>query len=245
MFRVVSLILLAGLTVGAAFAEIPEYTVHRARAPITVDGLLDEMDWQVAPSTGAFQFPWYESGEKEQTEVKMLWDDTFLYVSYKCDDRHIWADHYTTNTHTYKDDCVELFWHPHNETGDWFPYFMFEINCLGNPLSVYNSGDKPILQNKILVPHIAQSIQGTVNNDADADTCWVIEMAVRFEDYPQLTTRTPKAGDAWRVGLNRCGGKTNPQNSQWSPSQTPTHNYHRPQDFGRIVFSDLPVRRKR
>ncbi len=245
MLRFLSLVLLAGIVAPAVSADLPEYTVYRARAPIIVDGLLDEMDWQVAPAAGPFQFPWHESGEKEQTEVKMLWDDDFLYVSYKCDDKHIWAEHYNTNSNTYKDDCVELFWNPHNETGDWFPYFMFEINCLGNPLSVYNSGDKPILQNKIMVPHIAQTIQGTVNNDADVDTLWVIEMAIRYIDYPQLNTRVPRHGDIWRVGLNRCGGKTNPQSSQWSPSQTPKSNFHRPQDFGRIIFSDLPVRKRR
>ena len=39
-------------------------------------------------------FPWLTEGEKEQTEVKMLWDDTFLYLSYRCDDAHIWAEYF-------------------------------------------------------------------------------------------------------------------------------------------------------
>jgi hypothetical protein len=245
MIRLLSLLLLAGLIAPTVSAEVPSYTVYRARAPITIDGFLEELDWQSAPSVGAFQFPWTVSGEKEQTEVKMLWDDKYLYVSYTCDDKHIWAEHYTTNTDTYKDDCVEMFWSPHNETAEWYPYFMFEMNCIGNLLSVFNSGDKSIFQNEIMPPHMAQSIRGTVNNDADADTTWVLEIAIRFDDYPELTTRTPKAGDIWRVGLNRCGGKTNPQSSQWSPSQTPKSNFHRPQDFGRIIFSDLPVRKRR
>ena len=34
-----------------------------------------------APDVGAFVFPWYESGKKEQTVAKMLWDDDNLYVS--------------------------------------------------------------------------------------------------------------------------------------------------------------------
>ena len=40
-----------------------------------------------------------------------------------------------------------------------------------------------------MVPHIAQTIQGTVNDDSDTDTGWIIEAAVRFSDYPELSKR--------------------------------------------------------
>jgi len=224
-------------------AVIPEYTVERSSGKIVIDGILDDAAWTAAKPFPPFVFPWWKSGDREATEVKMLWDDTFLYIAYRCDDAHIWADHYDSNSATCLDDCVDIFWNPNPASGE--SYNMFEMNCIGNLLSVFNSGDKSIFQNEIMPPHMAQSIRGTVNNDADADTTWVLEIAIRFDEYPELTTRTPKAGDAWRVGLNRCGGKTNPQSSQWSPSQTPKSNFHRPQDFGRIIFSDLPVRKRR
>ncbi len=38
----------------------------------------------------------------------------------------------------------------------------------------------------------------------------------------------------WRL----LGGKTNPQYSQWSPSQTDHPQFHSPDDFGRVTFSD-------
>lgn len=179
----------------------------------------------------------------EQTEVKILRDDTFLYVVYKCEDKHIWADHYDTNSQTFRDDCVEMFWNPNPEAGEM--YNMFEINCIGNLLSVYNNFERSIHEkdSRIMVPHIAQTIQGTVNDDSDIDSGWIIEMAVRFSDYPELSKRTaPAAGDIWRVGFNRCGGKTNPQHSQWSSSQTPKPNFHVPKDFGRVIFTDKKVR---
>ena len=61
-------------------ADQPEYSVMRTTNRIVLDGILDEHDWVSAPAAGDFAFPWHESGEKEQTEVKMLWDDTYLYV---------------------------------------------------------------------------------------------------------------------------------------------------------------------
>jgi len=233
---------LAGCITGSVFAGVPEYMVMRTKGEIVIDGVLEEEDWSLAKPVGEFGFPWWTDGEKEQAEAKILWNDDFLYVAFTCEDSHIWADHYDTNSATYKDDCVEIFWNPNPEAGDM--YNMFEMNCIGNLLSVYNNfersfGDRDC---RIMVPRIGRTVSGTVNNDSDNDTSWVIEVAIRFSDYPELSKRTaPVSGDMWRVGLNRCGGKTNPQFSQWSPSQTDRPNFHVPDDFGRIVFSDLPA----
>ncbi len=232
------------LTQNSTGADVPVYTVKRITAKIVIDGVLDDEDWEAAEPVGDFKFPRWTEGEKEQTKVKMLWDDQFLYVSFTCEDKHIWADHYDTNSQTFKDDCVELFWNPNPEAG--ISYNMFEMNCTGNLLSVvnYNMFEQSIhiRDSRIMVPHIAQSIDGTVNNDEDIDTGWVLEIAIRFSDYPELSKRLkPITGDMWRVGLNRCGGKTNPQYSQWSPSSTPKYSFHSPNDFGEIYFSDEPV----
>ena len=228
-------------------AEVPEYTVLRTTEKIVIDGILDDTDWAAAKSVGDFKFPWQDkTGDRDQTEVKILWDDTFLYISYKCEDKHIWATHYDTNSESYRDDCVEFFWNPNPEAGK--TYNMFEFNCIGNLLSVNTGSGKRISEriSRILVPHIAQTIQGTVNNDEDTDTGWILEIAVRFSDYPELSKRqAPLPGDMWRVGLNRCGGRagqTAEQFSMWSPPQTEKPNFHVPDDFGRIVFSDKPVR---
>lgn len=229
----------------------PEYTIKRCAGKIVIDGVLDDPDWARAESLGDLKFPWYnyekhESVQKEeieQTEVKLLWDDTFLYVFYKCQDKHIWADHYNTNSQTYKDDCVEFFWNPSPDTGN--AYNMFEINCLGNLLSVYNNFDKStrLQERVIMVPHIAQAVRGTVNDDSDIDEGWTIEMAIRFEDYPELLKEKPKNGTLWRAGINRCGGMTNWQDSMWAPEFGKiVGNFHLYQYFGKLYFSDETVK---
>ncbi len=221
-----------------ASAVLPEHTVKRATERIVLDGILDEEDWKAAQSFGDFTFPWYTSGVKEQTEAKMLWDDTFLYLSFVCRDAHIWADLYNTNAGVSANDAAEIFWNP--DPLNQATYYQFEINCIGNLLSVWKNGasQRPV----IMLPHITQFISGTVNADADTDTLWVLEVGIRFEDYPDLVKHTPVAGDMWRINLNRCGGRTNLQYSQWSPSSTKTPNFHSPDDFGKIFFSDEPVR---
>ena len=242
-FNIMFLLLFSICIQTVVYADLPEYFVKRSTEKIVIDGILDEADWKAAQSAGDFKFRRYEGEEKEHTEVKILWDDTFLYISYKCVDRYIWAEHYNTNATTYKDDCVELFWNPNPEAGN--AYNMFEFNCIGNLLSVYKNFERSIHErdSRIMVPHIAQTIQGTVNNDEDIDTGWILEVAVRFSDYPELSKReVPLPGDMWRVGLNRCGGKTNTQSSQWSPTPDPKKGFHDFATFGKIFFSAESVR---
>ena len=49
----------------------------------------------------------------------MLWDDKNLYVSFRCQDAHVWGVHTKHDDPVYKDDCVEVFTSPnpdHPET---------------------------------------------------------------------------------------------------------------------------------
>ncbi len=227
-----------------SWEDVPVYTVRRTTGYIVIDGVLDDPDWKMAPAAGDFTFPAWERGEREQTAVKMLWDDRFLYVAFRCDDQHIWAEHFDTNSTTYKDDCVEIFWNPNPAAGD--EYNMFEINCIGTLLSVYNNFDRSFSarESRIMPPHIGQHIDGTLNDDSDTDIGYTVEIAIRFDDYTALYDgSTPSEGDMWRVGLNRPeGGKTNPQKSQWSPSRPPDFSFHEPESFGKIIFSGEPAR---
>ena len=73
----------------------------------------------------------------------------------------------------------------------------------------------------------------------EACRTYPLDGSIPFENYaPVAKNAPPKPGDVWHVGLNRCGGKTNEQYSQWSPSNTPKPAFHVPECFGRMVFSE-------
>ena len=83
-------------------------------------------------------------------------------------------------------------------------------------------------------------VNGTLNNDVDRDDSWILEVAIPFKAYrralPDISL-PHKPGDAWRLNLNRCGGKTNEQFSQWSPGTEKEPQFHSPRDFGIVRFS--------
>jgi hypothetical protein len=218
--------------------DVVRYTIRRATSPITIDGKLDETAWQKAAPVSEFQFPWFREGRKEQTVAKLVWNDDYLFVSFVCEDAHIWADNTERDSPVYQDDCVELFTAPNPDKP--VNYFNIEMNVRGAFLDQHRTNgpgqpDMPDWNGTGI--RIATAIDGTLNNDSDTDRSWVLEAAIPFANFQTVARNTPpRPSDVWHLNLNRLGGKTNVQHSQWSPGKTPRPNFHAPQYFGRVVF---------
>lgn len=234
------LAIVVGVPVQVQAQHQPEYTIYRSAAPMVVDGRLDEPAWTSAPDVGKFVFPWYEDSKKEQTVAKLLWDDTHLYVAFICEDAHIWAEHTQHNSRVYLDDTVEVFTAPDPDRP--LAYFNIEMNVLGIFLEGYHpegpqTRDREGWKSQNI--QIKTSVKGTLNDDSDEDEYWILEAAIPFTNFNLVARNTPpEPGDVWHLNLNRLGGNTNQQFSQWSASQTPKPSYHVPEDFGRVTFSE-------
>ena len=233
VFFVFAIILQAG-------AEPPVYVAKKTGCAMAMDGILNEPAWEKAKPVSPFVFQWYESGEKEQTEAKILWDNDRLYFSFKCDDKHVWAEHFIHNSAVFRDDCCEAFISPVPEGKERLDYINYEINCLGSWLAGYHAKSRGTDKRWVDCSglEIGRFIHGTCSNDEDADDGWVLEFSVPFRHFAEFAaTYPPKDGQVIFLGLNRLGGKTNMQYSQWAPSQTEKPNFHKPEDFGKVIFS--------
>lgn len=234
-----SALLFTVLGAPAVAEDDASYTIHRAGVELEIDGRLDETAWVAAPGVGRFLFPWWTEGEKEQTVAKLLWDDEYLYAAFVCEDAHIWAEHVQRDSAVYRDDCVEVFTVPN--TDEPRTYYNIEMNALGIFLDQFHPQDAEKGKNEEWNGEgirIATSIVGTLNDEVDEDQYWVLEAAIPLRNFVLSGARVPPVpGDEWRLNLNRCGGKTNEQYSQWQPSQTDRPSFHQPLDFGRVIFS--------
>ena len=237
-YLVVSAVGVALLSGALQADDPPQYSVQRASLKIVVDGRADEADWQAAPHVGNFRFPWWTQGEREQTEAKLLWDDQFLYVLFKCQDAHVWGEHLRRDSPVYRDDCVEVFTAPNPQRPN--DYFNFEMNVREALLDQHHPdgpGVKVQQEWNSKGVQIAVTVDGTLNDDRDTDRGWILEAAFPFANFSSVAEQIPpNTGDVWHLNLNRLGGKTNPQYSQWSPSKTATPQFHAPQGFGRVIF---------
>ena len=236
---VLSGLLLLAFNTGTAADKSPRYTIRHVTTPIEIDGRLDEAAWKAVPSVGAFQFPWFKQGQREQTDARLLWDKQNLYVAFRCTDAHIWGVHTRHDDPVYRDDCVEVFTSPNPDHRE--SYFNIEMNVRGAFLDRHHPEGpekKPPFNWNAQGVKIGITIQGTLNNDKDHDRSWTLEAAIPLANFKKAAKHTPPHhGDIWYMNLNRLGGETNPQFSQWSPGKTKTPQFHAPQYFGRVVFS--------
>lgn len=229
----------------AAFAAPPEYTAMKAGCRMVMDGILDEPAWQNTQPVGAFQFPWYESGEKEQTEAKIVWDDERIYFAFTCDDKYIAAGQFSPNSPVSLDDCCEAFIAPVPDGPERLDYINYEVNCIGTWLTGYHAKSRDKNLGKWDDGHlvIGRNIKGTCNKDDDTDEGWVLEFSVPWSHFKEFdVTFPPRDGQVIHIGLNRCGGKVDAQYSQWAPSQTEKPQFHAPEDFGKVILSTKELR---
>ena len=221
-------------------AKLPEYTVLRAATPPVIDGKLDEAAWAAAPAIRDFVFPWWKEGKKEPTVAKLLWDDEHLYVAFICQDAHITARHTARDGKIPEDDCVEIMLTPDADRPH--VYFNVEFNVIGGILDNF----RPDGPDKPRAPKwdaeglkLAGTHDGTLNDDRDTDRSWQVEVAIPWRNFAaHMKSLPPRAGAVMRANLNRHGGATNPQYSQWSHGGTPKPAFHTPDRFGRLTLSD-------
>jgi Carbohydrate family 9 binding domain-like len=215
---------------------VPRYEVHRAGSPITIDGKPDEKAWAAAPAV-ELMFPWEaQTGAKQKTTVRLLWDDDFLYVAYECADTDIVAQYTERDDPTYKDDAVEIFLNPKpTQTGI---YFGLEMNARA-VLYDYLMYDSRYAFKRFNMQGVklATFLRGTLNARGDQDTGWSLEVAIPWVNFEEMANR-PEAGTIWAFNMARWDGvEPDRRMSLWSDPLQPRPNPHVPARFGQLVFA--------
>jgi hypothetical protein len=200
---------------GAAYsqAEPQHYTCSRAAGPIQIDGHIDKPAWSGAPWTD-----WFvdiqgasQPAPRFRTRVKMLWDDQYFYVAAELEEPHVWATLTRHDSAIFRDNDFEVFLNP---SGDGRNYFEFEINALNTSWDLflpkpYREGGKA--DNSWDIPGLrtAVRVDGTLNNPADRDRGWAVEIAFPWSAFAARAPVTrPSPGDQWRVNFSRVEWRT-------------------------------------
>lgn len=249
--------LVAAVCATAAFAEAaPEwerrYDCMRTTEPIVVDGVGDELAWQLAADVGAFtRFQSDNTVPAHHTTAKMLWDQDHLYFLVAVEDRDIWS----TMTEGDRDclcleETIELFIDP---DGDGRDYAEIHINCLDTindiwiPSKQFQYADGSPVDWPDLFAWTHEGMQhavrnhGTVNDSTDIDRGSVYEFALPWAGFGKIVGKAatpPRAGDVWRVNVNRYervrGTDEKPELSGWAPLER--FSYHVPERYGYVRF---------
>ncbi|HBS87836.1 MAG: hypothetical protein A2W91_11025 [Bacteroidetes bacterium GWF2_38_335] len=240
------------------------YLCQRSSDKIVIDGGLSEKSWQNALWSDCFVDI---EGDKQpvpefSTRMKMIWDDSCLYIAAEIVEPDIWATLTERESVIFYDNDFEVFIDP---DGDTHNYAEFEINAFGTEWDLllvkpYRNGGPPLIQWDIDGVKSAVKIHGTINKPGDKDDKWIVEMAIPFKSLFEISIdkNAPEIGEYWRMNFSRVQWKTQvvdgkyvklknettgknlpEQNWVWSPQGA--IDMHRPEKWGYVQFSNLPA----
>ena len=217
--------------------QLPVYEVSRTRQAIKVDGRLDDAAWTQAASVNLV-LNRDGSPSPAKTEARVLYDDKFLYFSFRCADQNIWATLKRRDEHLWEEEVVEVFLQADPREKN---YIELEVNPLGALFDSYFLDiRKPLHFESWNSEKIkwAVAVDGTVDG-RDGDREWTCEIAFPFEDAVPAPHLPPRAGDRWRMNLYRVESRPKPALIAWSP--TFKDDFHLPSMFGELVFTNRKV----
>jgi hypothetical protein len=240
----------------AAIPHPPGYVCVRADGAIAVDGRIDDPAWRSAAWTADFaDIANPASSPAPRTRVKMLWDDTYLYIGADIAEPHLWAQMTKHDSPLYQENAWEFFIDP---DGDNHEYYEFEINALNTTWDLllprpYRDGGRGVSSWEIAGLKSAVHLDGTLNNPSDVDRGWSIELAVPWSALEELARHRgpPRDGEQWRMNFTRVetalqhdattyrkiDGRTS-QVSSWAPQYV--SDIHRPETWGYVQFERTP-----
>jgi hypothetical protein len=238
LLMVLATVSLLSLTANGQAPRLPVYEVVRTATPIKVDGKLDDLPWTKTRGVSDFVNNSDGSPSQYKTEAKVLYDDNFLYFSFRCTDDNIWATLKRRDEHLWEEEVVEVFLQadPHQPS-----YIELEVNPLGTMLDIYLLDvRKPLHYESWNSEKLQWGVQvfGTVDGKG-GDREWTCEIALPMEDIVTAPRLPPQPGDRWRLNLYRVERLPTPAELAWSP--TLKNDFHVPSRFGEIVFTNRQV----
>lgn len=237
------------------------YTVYKLPGKIEIDGKMIEKAWERAPWTEYYQDI---EGDKKpkptlKTRCKMLWDADHLYIVAELEEPHVWGKLDKHDQIVFHDNDFEVFIDPDNDTHH---YFELEFNALNTVFDLYltkpyrNRGQLHKEWNAANLKS-AVFVEGTLNNPADKDKKWTVEMAIPFSSLQMNDYKAPKPanGATWRINFSRVQWDTEVKDGDYvkmvdpvTNKRLPEHNWvwspqgvinmHFPERWGYLRFSD-------
>lgn len=186
-------------------------------------------DWSAIPVMAVDHVMWTPDFGISMT-ARIAYDETAIYVYQRCVEKNIRAELTGLLAHVCEDSCMEFFLSPCPADGR---YLNFEVNPNGCLHLGFGHGRQDSMR---LLPKKADERFGiTTARTADG---WELTYRIPLEFlrcfYPELKL---ESGKQMTANCYKCGDHTeNPHFLAWNPPTSETPDFHRPQDFGLLVF---------
>lgn len=175
------------------------YVVRRAAGAISIDKDFHADQWAGAMVMANYLIPEGGGPAREQTTLRLLWDDENLYVHFIAYDTDMQATYTDRLEPIWEEDVAELFLQP-DANGD--SYHQFEVTPSGImlALAIANTRQGTLADRADWDSgaRCAARAVGSVNDPSDTDEFYKVVLAVPFKNLKFAGSKAPSAGDKWR-----------------------------------------------
>lgn len=200
-----------------------------------------QINWTDIASLNIDNYPWYQSGRKQNTQVKLCTDSEQLFIQVIAQDAHSFSKQTSLNhMRICEDSCFEFFFSPSGDLGSG--YINLEVNCCGTFHLAYGCDrHNRTFVNEELAHNILcrSSLNVSSKVEKQDDKAWIIDITLPFYVIEQLSGN-PVNKEKWFVNFYRCGGRVEPQYGVWNDlgmHELPSADFHQPRMFGMLEFN--------
>jgi len=196
-------------------------------------------NWQDIPHLSIDTYPWYESGLKQDTQVQLAYNNQALFININARDKYSFSKQTELNHMLIcEDSCVEFFFSPSGTIGS--SYLNLEVNCCGTLHIAYGPdrhSRKHLPINLASFIRRTASIKSPVKIESPEDKSWCVEIILPFKTITEFTGEKINL-EQWYGNFYRCGGRREPQYAVWSNIEAEEPDYHRPENFAELKFTE-------
>ncbi len=228
-----------------SLGEQPVFKVSRTFEPILIDGRMDESIWE---KTEGRKFNYFyrvdQPDDDQQTIFRMLWDENNLYVFFDLKDKYLTVRETNRDGEPYLDDCAEIFFIAAPDSLDSHFGYELNLNKASNDFIYFNdyyNGNDVVFKSFNPDFEVEVTYDGTINDNADIDVGWTMEMAIPISNFGELGQVVPiKTGNQWaflaiRQDRNDAEGNRR-STSTIFPIYDISKNVHQANRFGLMEF---------
>ncbi len=193
--------------------------------------------WPDVPALSVGHYLWLDNAYRPSVEARLCRSPSFLNVRFRVGEERVRVRFTKFQDPVYKDSCVEFF-------VDMFPekrlgYVNFETNAAGTLLAAFGpdrSRRTPLWPEDLAGFEASASVPGPVDGEHGAPA-WTLEYRVPVSLFARLYGGDIRPGHRAAGNFYKCGDETEVAHyGAWSPVETPSPDFHRPEFFGELVF---------
>ena len=196
----------------------------------TITRVLGIPDWNAIPALQVDESPWTPTAGIRMMQ-QICYDETGIHIHQRAWETEIRAEGTSPLSRVCEDSCMEFFFAPVPEDGR---YFKVEFNLNGCVFLGFGHGRHDSLR---IVPEDIKTLFSveTERLEDGGEIFYTIPLSFLTQFYPGYTL---EPGRVIHANCYKCGDLTpNPHYLLWNPSTSAVPDYHRPQDFGRMVLA--------